>query len=484
MWRLVVGALRARRGQSSMLFLLAALAVAASTAAPLYADAAGRAARLDEVRAATGADRTVSVRNDRAPADPRAIDTTRESLRGAARGSGLTDILALDLSATLSVDSVQTTLIAREGICEHVVVTGRCAREAGEATVSEASRWRVGDEISTADPPLRLRVVGAYRMVDVGEPYWAGRLDLDTDPTIVTARTLFDARPAVLGVTVDLVALDPSALAVGPGLTEAVLAIQRATPSGYAVSTGLPGLVERVEANRRALVNGVVIGTGQLILICVFVLLLAVGQASAERRGEFAVAALRGAPARHRFILIVSPSAVPLVAAAPIGFAAGWFVAWASAGPAGIAPVAMTPATYALAGTTVLVALAAAVAGALRGAPRGRKPYARRADLVDLIVVVLAGGAAYQLGSGRATAGGLAAFTPMLVSLACGLVAARLVLPVVAAGGTRWLHRGRLVAGLAALQLARRPTGHRLLAMVAVATARRDGRSRWPVRFG
>jgi len=48
MWRLIVRALGARRGQSYLLFALAALAVAVSTAVPLYADAADRAARLDE----------------------------------------------------------------------------------------------------------------------------------------------------------------------------------------------------------------------------------------------------------------------------------------------------------------------------------------------------------------------------------------------------------------------------------------------------
>ena len=425
MWRLVVGALRARRGQSAVLFLLAVLAVAASTATPLYADAAARAARLDEVRAATGGDRTVSVSNPRVAAtDPRAIDATRESLRAAAQGSGLTDILALDLAAALDpgAGSAQITLIAREGICDHLVVTGRCAQEAGEAVVSPASRYRVGDVVSTTDPQLRLSVVGTYRVADVSEPYWAGRLDVDNDPTradapvLVTARTLFDARPAVLGVTVDLVALDPAGLAVGPRLTHAVEEIQRATPRGYGVNTGLYGLTGRVEANRRALVSGVVIGTGQLILICVFVLLLAVGHASTERRSEFAVASLRGAPARHRFLLTVGPIAVLLLAAAPIGFGLAWLAARVTAGSGGVAAAGGTPAAYALAGTTVIVALGAAVAGGLRGAPRGRAsrgPARRerlsglellrrtpgrrriwRVDVVDLVVMALAAAAA------------------------------------------------------------------------------------------
>jgi hypothetical protein len=86
-------------------------------------------------------------------------------------------------------------------------------------------------------------------------------------------------------------------------------------------------------------------------------------------------------------------------------------------------------------------------------------------------VLALAAAAAYQLRSGATAAGGLVTFAPMLIALACGLRAARLVLPATAAGGMSWLRRGRLAAGLAALHLARRPTTHRLLTLVAIAVA-------------
>jgi putative ABC transport system permease protein len=146
MWRLVVGALLARRGQSAVLFLLAALAVTAGAAAPMYASAASQAAGLDQVREATGADRAISARNPRMPGDDAgAIEAVRENLRTAARGSDLTDFLALDLRATLDplragAKAATVTVLAREGVCEHVAVTGRCARDAGEAVVSAAGR--------------------------------------------------------------------------------------------------------------------------------------------------------------------------------------------------------------------------------------------------------------------------------------------------------------------------------------------------------
>ncbi len=89
---------------------------------------------------------------DHSAAEPGAIDTIRQGLSAAARGSGLTDILALELVAALNpvgagAGSARITLIARVGVCEHLVTTGRCASHAGEAVVSQASRWRVGDEI-------------------------------------------------------------------------------------------------------------------------------------------------------------------------------------------------------------------------------------------------------------------------------------------------------------------------------------------------
>jgi putative ABC transport system permease protein len=491
--RLVIGALRARPGHSTILFLLAALAVAAGVAAPMYAAAAGRAVRLSEVDAASAADRAITVSGPlRAGDGLDRVESVRGELREAARGSGLTDIASLTLEGHVPPNAT-VTLTSRDGVCAHLVVTGRCPRAAGEAVVAPATAkaLNIGDRISVADgdleEPLSLRVVGTYRFTDAAEAYWAGRQDIDAAPDrvdvpiFVTAETLLDAGPRSLDARFDLVALDAAPLAADPEpLRSAARAARWAAPSGFTVTAGLPDLVSRLHDSQDALTNGVIVGAGQLILICGFVLLLATGYAAVERRPQTALAALRGAPSRHRFLLAVGPHAVPMLAAVPVGFAIGWLAVGAAVrhGFDDRVPVEMTPATYAVAGgALVFVLVTGLVVGwrvqsgglmeTLRRTPPRRRGW--RADLVDLVVVALAVAAAYQLANGATE--GLAALTPMLLALACGLVAGRLVLPIATAVGAAQLRRGRLAAGLAALQLARRPAAHRLLALVTLAVA-------------
>jgi hypothetical protein len=484
MHRLVFAALRARPGQSAILFLLAMLAVAAGTAAPMYAAAAGRTVRLHELDAASAADRAISVRGSLPAADNvDHIEPVRQALRDATQGSGLTDFLSLDLRGDLLPGGAVVTLTSREDACTHLVVTGRCPQAAGEAVVPLTTTK--ADQISvTAEGvgrPILLRVVGTYQFTDTEEAYWAGRQDLEDNLIFVSEQTLLGAKPAVVDARFDLVALDPGTLSADPTPLRATAAeVRRAAPSGFTVTTRLLDLVSRVEDSQRALTNGVVVGAGQLILICGFVLLLAVGYTAVERRPQTALAALRGVPSRHRFLLAAGPNAVLMLAAAPVGFAVGWLVVGAAVrlGLDDRVPVQTTPTTYAVAGGTLLLVLVAsmvaewrvqsgAVLQALRQTPPRRRGW--RGDVVDLLVVALAIAAAYQLGSGATD--GVTALTPMLLALACGLVAGRLVLPVAVAVGAAQLRRGRLAAGLAALQLARRPAAHRLLALVTIAVA-------------
>jgi putative ABC transport system permease protein len=505
--RLVFSALRARPGQSAILFLLATLALAAATAAPMYAAAASRAVRLHELSTGTGADRTMSVWGAvHTDDDLDRIEPVRRQLREATRGTDLTQIVGVDVRGRLLPDTA-VTLSARDDLCAHLVVTGHCP-QAGEVVVAPAmaDALKLGDQISVAvtglQRPLSLRVVGTYRFADAAGAYWAGREDVmdGSDradaPIFATARTLLDAKPRTVQARFDLVATDPAALTADPArLQAAAAAVRRAAPAGFTVATPLSVLVSRVDDSERALTNGVVVGAGQLIVICAFVLLLAVGYAAVEHRPQAALAALRGAPSRHRFLLAVGPTAVLIVAGALVGFAAGWFAVTAAVRLGFSARVAVepTPLTYAVAGGTLLLVLAASVVaqwrayaggllGALRHTPsrpmqpagagpsQGLRRRGWRGGAVELVVVALAVAAAYQLGSG-ATEDGVAALTPMLVALACGLVAGRLVLPVAVAVGAARLRRGRLASGLAALHLARRPAVHRLLALITIAVA-------------
>jgi putative ABC transport system permease protein len=503
MWWLVFGVLRGRPGQTALLFLLAGLAIAAGTAAPMYAAVAGQDARLHELATASSADRSVSVRVTSpggGTADP--AEDLRYKLRGAYAGTGLRDVTGLALSgrATRSdppdAGGAWVNLVAREDVCAHLVLTGRCPQAGGEAVLGAAAARALGlsgsDEFQVlptgVDKPLRLRVVGTYRPVNADEPYWAGRADVTNDPNrvdvpvFVAATTVATAQVPQVQASLDLIAPDEVALRADPAsLDAAVGAVRRLAPPAAQVTSNLPVLVGRIDDGQTALTHGVTIGAGQLIGICGFVLLLAVGYAAVDRRAESGLAAVRGAPRRHRLALALGPSLLVLLAAAPVGFFAGWLAVTVVARLSldGRVPVRVTSATFAVAGGSLLVVLAATMVAEWRahsGSPlqmlRGTPPRRRgwRVDLADLVVVALAVAAAYQLITG-VTVSGFATLAPGLIALACGLAAGRLVLPAAVGIGAARLRQGGLAAGLAALHLARRPQAHRLLALIAVAVA-------------
>ncbi len=110
------------------------------------------------------------------------------------------------------------------------------------------------------------------------------------------------------------------------------------------------------------------------------------------------------------------------------------------------------------------------VAELLRGVPARRRGW--RTDVVDLLVVAVAGAAAYQAkaqGTGRNL--GLGPLAGGLVALAVALLLARLIGLAVAGIGASALRNGRLRFALGALQVTRRPGMDRVFALLMVAVA-------------
>ncbi len=119
--------------------------------------------------------------------------------------------------------------------------------------------------------------------------------------------------------------------------------------------------------------------------------------------------------------------------------------------------------------------LGESVADLGRGVVGHRRTW--RSSLFDGVVVAVAVASAYQVKAGSGPATGAAAgrgvelAAPVLLTLAVGVLAARLV-PVLAAGvGRAALRAGRLSLGLGALHLARRPDSTRVLGLVTVVVA-------------
>jgi hypothetical protein len=174
-----------------------------------------------------------------------------------------------------------------------------------------------------------------------------------------------------------------------------------------------------------------------------------------------------------------------MLAGALVGWVAGYLLAPALAGTGvpgrDAAVVAVTSvATAAAAAVGALVAaigaelrtLRAPVGGLLRRVPTRRRGW--RTDILELAVVVIAVAGVYQgwaeiSSDGRASL--LSLLAPGLLALAVGLVFSRLLPWLGSLAGAYGLRAGRPAMALTALNLARRPGTHRILALLVVAVA-------------
>jgi putative ABC transport system permease protein len=506
--RLLLAMLSARRGSALTALALAAVASAAAAAGPLYQAAAENAATTVEIAAAGPGERAVqqthavhrgmpntNVEAELAPTLPYepGFDTVYGlRVEGQVRAAG-------------NSAGVLAGLVHRSGGCPHLVaVTGRCVSGANEVMISTRTAAALG--LVAGDPaffsagsrrnagfvpdgdPVGLTVVGTYRPRDGRDPYWAGRI-FGTEPGRAgDDEVIFATRETVVGlpfsdatVAVDLVARraafdDPAALR-----TIVADARKQAPQTGYTVDSGIPDLLDRITDGGNALADGVRLAAFPLVLLCWFVLYLAVTNSAFRRRHEFGLAGLRGVPRFTRWWLSAAEHAIPLLLGGGIGYLGGclagaaladrvlpedppirldtdtaWYAAAAVGGALAVGLFAQWRAT------------AAPVASLLRRVPV-RRPAARMgaAEAVAIALAVVSG---YQtrVGGGRP---GLAPLTPMLIALAVSLVAARVVGLVADRVGRRALRRGALGRALAGLYLARQPGRAGLLGVLVTVFA-------------
>ncbi|WP_035086286.1 hypothetical protein [Catenuloplanes japonicus] len=382
-----------------------------------------------------------------------------------------------------------------EDVCGRLLVEGACATGPAEVTLTPATAASfgvtVGDRLPVQGgpiPPVALTVTGLHRPADPSDAFWTDRTasylplesggligDLGTFQVIGT-ETVEGVWDYVLRTDVpfdpDVTAADLAAAGTGTDTG----ALGRTT-----AATRLPDLLTALRGNEESLVRGGRVTTAQIGLICGFVLLLAAAGLAAERRDESALAALRGAPAGTRAIIAVAPGLLAVPVAAPLGFLAGWGVAaLAARAEFGVTPPPVPSLIWS--GAAALGCVVLILGAAVAHRPRGpvleglrRTPSRLRLrplDAVTLVVVALAVAARFEIASaGPARAEGVALFGPALFALAGSLIVVRLVPPLAGRIATNRLRAGHLGAGLAALQLARRPGGHRVLALFAVTVA-------------
>jgi hypothetical protein len=415
-------------------------------------------------------------------------------------------------------------VVYRRDACAHLrLAAGRCfaATSTDEVVVSRRTagerHWAPGDRILVELPAQGtnrpMRVVGVYEPADPGGAYWFNdtrhyfggtgeRRAAPTNPPTVEA--LLAAEPAfgdlanapagtvtaVLSLPFDRTGLHPADVPAlraqldrfGTGLISA-----GADQHGFggAVVTHLRDLLDRADTGRNSLRLPMLLVVGQLLLLGWYVLFMVAAGAAEARGGEVALAKVRGLPAGSTLAFGVVESALLLAAAVPAGVGVGLFAVRALAGRV-FGPdtlVGFPAAAWVAAGVAAAGGL---VAAGLGGVATFRRPVLvqwRRAQrepggrsaVADAVVFALALAGLGELWLGGSLASGrldvLALAAPGLLALAGALLGARLLPPLARAGLAPT--RASVWVGLfvALRQVARRPGGPRLVAVLATAFA-------------
>lgn len=506
-------ALGHRRGQTAALAAVAALITACTAFAPVY-DRAMQQALVDTLLAgATPAERTVVVVSD-ATVNAGGAAEARDprELRGLVPGDVAarlgTPVLGRTAIVTPTSGDVPPTgqLVWRDGGCEHVqLLSGTCPDQAGQILVSEpdadtfnlplGSSLTVGVAVDE-QAAVRLEVVGTYALRD--EVWWQGltlvgisSIFRGSDPSAahdawLTSEETFTAAPILtsetsqVGAPVRTTGADvDEVLTLGARVDDLAREV-RGTGGDLHVDSDLDAVIGAVRGQTRLAHRTVPLLMTPVAVLTLFVLWLVLAAATEQRRGEVAVARLRGrGPAGAVRLLLVELLPVLLLGVLPGAFAALLAGALArallpgaapfEAGPGFVTAVALAAAAVVV--TTVLAAVRVArepLDSLMRG---GRLPSSRwslGAPDAFLLAAVGTGVLAFVTGS---LDGPLALAGPALLALLAGLVLAHLVAPAARASGRRLLRRGRLVAGVTLLETGRRRETRAVIAVVTVATA-------------
>ena len=505
-------ALGHRRGQTLALVAVSALITACTAFAPVYDRAMQQALVDTRLARASSEEKAVTVQSEATvnaagateARDPRDLQAMVPRDVAARLGP---PVLGRSAIVTPVAGDVPPTgpLVWREGACEHLrVLSGTCPGAPGEILVSDADVENFGLSLGSTPmvtpgvdgPDVQLDVVGTYAPRDV--PWWQGlalvgisTVSQGPDPTaahdawLTTEETFVDG-PILPGETSQTGALVPTGttdvdevLALGDRLREMTRDVSGGGPDLHVLSH-LGDVTDDVRAQTRQAHRTVPLLVAPLAVLMMFGLWLVLAAATAQRRGEVAVARLRGrGPAGAVGLLLIELLPVLLV-----GVVAG--VAAALLGGAltrvllpGEAPFEAGPGFA----TAVLLAVSAlvltTVAAALRiarepldGLVRSGRVPSRRWALGALDAFLIAGVGtgvlAFVTGSltGSSTLAG-----PALLALLVGLLLGHLAAPAASVAGRRLLGRGSLVTGVALLELGRRRETRAVIAVITVASA-------------
>jgi putative ABC transport system permease protein len=411
------------------------------------------------------------------------------------------------------------SLVARDGACEHVeLASGVCPRRRTDVLMSDRSAQelgvRAGDRIQFPElgselPAPDARVPGVYRVsgvyradsVRTADRFWFDSEDFAyAPPTTLGSETLpahLDAvlAPSGLVQTLQTVpvqvqlerVLRPGAVTLANGDRVAGLlgreALELAGSSRAVTATASAATTVSGSAPGRHLVSDTATFVGLQVVVFGWVVLFGLVAVSVGARdGELALAKLRGLRGRRLAAHALTEPVALVLVAVPLGLLAAWAAVGLLARRVLLpgTPITAPPGVWWAVGATAAGSVLACALAARRSVRmpvadqlRRQRPAAGTAGptatavLLTLAVV----GIVLVLSLGRGAQAALPALlTPVVVSLAAGLVVGRAVQFLMRLAAAR-THRWSLGPYLAVRQLARQASLTQVTALVTVATA-------------
>jgi len=424
-----------------MLVFLSALVSAAAVAAPFFIYASTEKLTVRDIAAAPAAQRDVTVTHD-------------------------IDVRSVGASGSVGPPADQSfgQISVRDGVCDHVVLVGRCPSAPNDAIISSVTssllETKIGGTLqfsgAALPKPVKLHIVGVYQPRDPKDPFWgpdtlSAQFQVDVpqgsrayDAAFVTPATLAATNSSDVAVASDLI-LGPRVLSVHDSIAihdQILSATSELKPHGYRIQTDFTNLSNAVILDTNRIFTSVPLGAGEVVLFGWFTLFLAIRSTALTRRHDVGVLKLRGVRRRGLWTLMTEQSTVPILAGLPFGMAAGFVGARIVAGAVRASENIKLAALFALAAALVAVigglaaalvaersALATPVVELLRSTPPRRRGW--RSDIADLVLVVIAIVGVVQIHkSGAAGGPTLAVLAPALSAFAVGLVVARTLVPL------------------------------------------------------
>jgi hypothetical protein len=389
--------------------------------------------------------------------------------------------------------------VSRSGVCSHLQFTsGRCPTSAFQVAMTQRDAQLLGVKLGQKVPTSHgvVTVTGIIGLANQNAPYWMGDTYFsyaihggytppDLDAFFTPASTLSGLKVIATAQFPMLVKrTQPSTV---PALTSTIKTFEYDVRNRFALgaSSRVLVVIDSYLAEASEIVSIVGVVALQLLLLTLFVLYVLVVRTAAARRGEVALARLRGATLPSVLAIGVAEPAVILVAALPIGLVLAWL------GMKVASRVALSNAPVPFSLLTLLAGLAAFASGLVAVGAGSRKLLTRR--LVDEIrvtddtssplaraawegaAIALAGAGLLELATAGVLNGShpnpIALFAPGLIAVGVAVPGVRL-LPLAGAfvvGRTRYSRH--VETGLAVRQVIRRPAVLRQVLILTVAVA-------------